>query len=196
MVPITESTTWSAELLSKSFDAVVLNVAQGEAEGWQALRLLKANPTTRDIPVLFYAATDRSGAVLELNYLTKPLELAESRALWMAATQINREIKELTPVLLAPTVGPEVKYALKTEGDAVSHSPLRCILKPHPAGGYVLLTVNMDDAVLKVTYDFPGGLTAVEPLFENRPPYELKPAQTTFEDMYDPFETHVYRLRP
>lgn len=88
MFPITESATWSAELLSKSFDAVVLDVAQGKAEGWQALRLLKANPTTRDIPVLFYAATDRSGAILELNYLTKPLELADlTRALdqcWLA----------------------------------------------------------------------------------------------------------------
>lgn len=80
--PITESATWSSELPSKSFDAVVLDVAQGETEGWQALRLLKASPSMRDIPVLFYAATDRSGAVLELNYLTKPLELADlTRAL-------------------------------------------------------------------------------------------------------------------
>ena len=87
--PISESATWSAELLRKPFDAVVLDVAHGAAEAWQALRLLKANPTTRDIPVLFYAAADRSAAVLELNYLTKPLDLADlTRALnqsWFAA---------------------------------------------------------------------------------------------------------------
>lgn len=126
----------------------------------------------------------------------KPMELAESRALWTAATQINREIKELTPVILAPTVGPEVAYSLKTVGDPVSQSPVRCVLKPHPDGGYVLLTVNSDDTVIKATYEFPGGLKSVAPLYENRAAFELKPDQKTFEDMYDPFETHVYRIMP
>lgn len=126
----------------------------------------------------------------------KPLELVESRALWEAARQVNTEIKELTPSLLSPTVGEEVKYSLKTEGTAVSQSPIRCLLKPHPDGGYVLLTVNVDDAVMKVTYEFPGGLESVQPLFENRLPFELQPEQKTFEDMYDPFETHVYRILP
>ncbi len=88
MFPIAESSAWIAELLARPFEAVVLNIAQGEAEGWQAIKLLKANPATRDIPALFYAATDKSGAVMELNYLTKPLELADlTRALdqyWLA----------------------------------------------------------------------------------------------------------------
>ncbi len=126
----------------------------------------------------------------------KPLELVESRALWEAARQVNTEIKELTPSLLSPTVGEEVKYSLKTEGTAVSQSPIRCLLKLHPEGGYVLLTVNVDDAVMKVTYEFPGGLKSVQPLFENRAAFELQPDQKTFEDMYDPFETHVYRIQP
>lgn len=126
----------------------------------------------------------------------KPLELVESRALWEAARQVNTEIKQLTPSLLSPTVGEEVKYSLKTEGTGVSPSPIRCLLKPHPEGGYVLLTVNLDDAVMKVTYEFAGGLRSVEPLFENRAAFELQPEQKTFEDMYDPFETHVYRILP
>lgn len=125
-----------------------------------------------------------------------PMELAESKALWMAATFINREIKELTPLLLAPTVGEQVVYSLKTEGAPVTDTPIRCLLKPHPEGGFVLLTVNLDDAVMKATYEFPGGLKSVQPLFEERSAYELKADQKAFEDMYDPFEVHVYRIIP
>ncbi|MBI2298190.1 MAG: hypothetical protein HYU66_04435 [Armatimonadetes bacterium] len=125
-----------------------------------------------------------------------PVELAESRALWLTATGINREIRELTPSLLSPTVGRDVVYSLRTEGDAVSQAPIRCLLKPHPDGGYVLLTVNLDDAVIKTTYTFAAGLKGVEPLDENRAAFEVKAGQTSFEDWYDPFEVHVYRVRP
>lgn len=125
----------------------------------------------------------------------KPLEIAESRAAWEAAAAVNAEIRTLTPSLLSPTVGQQVKYAVQTAGQAVSSTPLSCLLKPHPEGGYVLLTVNCDDAVLKATYEFPAGLKSAQPLFEERAPLELK-GQKSFEDMYDPFEVHVYRLVP
>ena len=124
----------------------------------------------------------------------KPMELVESAALWQAATAINREIRELTPALLSPTAPEGVRYSLKTEGEPVSRSPLRCLLKQHPDGGYVLLTVNIDDAVIKGTYEFPAGFKSVQPMFEERPPFELKPDQKTLEDMYDPYEVHVYRM--
>lgn len=124
----------------------------------------------------------------------KPLELVESRASWLAATAINREIKELTPVLLSPTAPASVKYSLSTAGTPVTQAPVRCLLKPHADGGYVLLTVNVDDAVIKATFEFAGGLGAVQPMFEERQALELEPGQETFTDMYDPFEVHVYRL--
>lgn len=124
----------------------------------------------------------------------KPMERVEAAALWQAATFINREIKELTPALLSPTAPESVKYSVKAEGEPISQSPLRCLLKQHPEGGYVLLTVNLDDAVMKGTYEFPGELKSVQPLFEERPAFELKPDQKTFTDMYDPFEVHVYRI--
>jgi len=124
-----------------------------------------------------------------------PMQLAQSKALWMAAESINREIHELTPVLLSPTVGQDVAYSLQITGEGVSNDPVRCILKPHPEGGYVLLTVNCDDAVFDVTFDFPGGLSAVEPMFENREPIEVEEGTTKFADVYEPFEVHVYRVR-
>jgi hypothetical protein len=125
----------------------------------------------------------------------RPMQLAESKAAWMAAAQVNTEIRELTPSLFSPTVGDDVKYTAKVEGTAVTDAPLRCLLKPHPEGGYVLLTVNLDDAVLNATYEFPAGLKSVEPLFENRDPFKLEAGQKSFADRYEPFEAHVYRIR-
>ena len=124
----------------------------------------------------------------------KPMEIVEAAALWKAAAFINREIKELTPALLSASAPEAVKYSVKTQGESITETPVRCLLKQHPDGGYVLLTVNLDDAVMKGTFEFPGGLKSVQPLFESRPAFEQKPDQKTFEDMYDPYEVHVYRI--
>ncbi len=70
--------------------------------------------------------------------------------------------------------------AITTEGEHVTDTPIRSLLKPHPDGGYILFTVNLDDAVLFTTFNFPDGFKAVAPLFENREPYEIKRTQTDF----------------
>lgn len=123
-----------------------------------------------------------------------PMQLVQSKALWMAATQINEELHKLTPSLLSPTVGQDVKYTVTTKGEPVTDAPIRTLLKPHPDGGYILLTVNLDDAVLFTSFKFPEGFSTVTPLFENREPYELKPKQTEFIDRFEPFDVHVYRI--
>jgi signal transduction histidine kinase/AraC-like DNA-binding protein len=80
---------WLAQLLAAPPGAVVLDVSVTPDYGWDALKALKGNMATRSIPVLFYAAGRESGAVLELDYLTKPVEMAElTRALdqhWLVA---------------------------------------------------------------------------------------------------------------
>lgn len=75
LLPIEDSVTWLSELHSVPYDAVVLDISRAAEHGWQALKLLKNNPATQHIPALFYAASEESGVVLELNYLTKPIEL-------------------------------------------------------------------------------------------------------------------------
>jgi len=80
--PIDESGAWLAELLNQNYSAIVLNATQGERAWWQTIRVLKANPATRDLPLFCYAMTEQHGAVMEFNYLTKPIELADlTRAL-------------------------------------------------------------------------------------------------------------------
>ncbi len=126
----------------------------------------------------------------------KPMQLAQSKALWMAATQINSEIRELTPSLLSPTAPASVRYGVTFKGEPVTSDPLRCILKPHPEGGFVLLTVNLDDAVLDATYRFEDGLAMAAPLFENREALQLSEDSLEFSDVYEPFDVHVYRIMP
>jgi AraC-like DNA-binding protein len=73
---------WLAQVLAAPPGAVVLDVSVTPDYGWDALKALKGNMATRNIPVLFYAAGQESGAVIELDYLTKPVEMAElTRAL-------------------------------------------------------------------------------------------------------------------
>jgi len=117
-----------------------------------------------------------------------------ARALWDTAAQINAEIGRLTPVILAPTVGEEVGYSVEVTGEPVTEAPIRALLKPHPERGFVLFTVNLDNAVLKATIRFGRPLARVQPLFENRPEIGISPGTRTFAVDYDPFDTHVFHL--
>lgn len=85
-------------------------------------------------------------------------------------------------------------YSVEVKGESISDDPIRCLLKPHPDGGYVLLTVNLDDAVLNATYTFPCTLQPVQRLFENHPSLDPSDDTTTFTDRYEPFDVHVYRV--
>ncbi|MBI5093399.1 MAG: hypothetical protein HZB26_13285 [Candidatus Hydrogenedentes bacterium] len=124
-----------------------------------------------------------------------PLQLISAKALWETAAQVNKELHELVPAILAPTAGPDAGYTVKIEGKAPTATPIRTLLKPNPEGGYTLLTVNLDDAVLKVTYEFPRALKNVEVLFENRSPETLADGARSFVLTYEPFATHVVRLQ-
>lgn len=123
-----------------------------------------------------------------------PMLMAMSRALWDATSQINSELQELTPVILAPTAEAELEYSVELEGETVTDSPIRALLKPHPDGGYVLLTVNLDAAVVVATYHFDRDLKGVEAIFENREDPTVKCEGKSFVEDYEPFETHVYRI--
>lgn len=80
--PLDEMASWQARLATGIYSAVVLDISLAPASGWRVLKMIKENPATQDIPVLFYAAAEPAGALLELDYLTKPIELAElTRAL-------------------------------------------------------------------------------------------------------------------
>lgn len=55
--------------------AIVLDLPPDTEEGWELIKILKENPGTQDIPVLFYSLfSDRdSGSVLDVDFMQKPL---------------------------------------------------------------------------------------------------------------------------
>jgi signal transduction histidine kinase/DNA-binding LacI/PurR family transcriptional regulator/AraC-like DNA-binding protein len=79
---IDQPSSWQSLLMTSLPAAVVLDVTLGSDQAWSVLKVLKASPATQGIPTLFYTLSQDRGAVLELDYLTKPIELAElTRAL-------------------------------------------------------------------------------------------------------------------
>jgi signal transduction histidine kinase/DNA-binding LacI/PurR family transcriptional regulator/DNA-binding response OmpR family regulator len=79
MHQVDESTDWLMWLLLSPPDVVVLDLGLASERGWEILKILKENPATQEIPVLFYQLADDqdSGSLLEMDYLTKPVGTAE-----------------------------------------------------------------------------------------------------------------------
>lgn len=124
-----------------------------------------------------------------------PMQLVQSRALWSAATQINTELNELAPAILSPTAPNDVQPTVEIVGEPVTEFPIRVLLKPGKDGGYVMLTVNLDDAMLKVTYTFPRQLKRVATRFENQLPLTLEEGTATFVHSCEPFAVHVFDIK-
>ena len=70
-----EESDWLASLLLLAPDIVVLDLGLTSERGWEILKIMKENPATKDIPVLFYSLSGDTdyGSLLEIDYLTKPV---------------------------------------------------------------------------------------------------------------------------
>ncbi|MGA2490272.1 MAG: response regulator, partial [Anaerolineales bacterium] len=70
---------WLARAAQTPPAAMVLDVHKASRRSLDAMRTLRANPATSEITVLFYSlqVEQDSGAMLELDYLTKPIGISE-----------------------------------------------------------------------------------------------------------------------
>ncbi len=83
-VEINASADWSSHLFKSPPGAVILEQGTATKQGWEILNILRGNPLTEETPVWFYSLDGErdKGSMLELNYLTKPMNKAElTRAL-------------------------------------------------------------------------------------------------------------------
>ena len=70
------------EFLSKTIPSLILlDIEMPEMDGFETIRLIRANPEMRDIPVIFLTAKDDTGSELEglklgaVDYITKPFSI-------------------------------------------------------------------------------------------------------------------------
>ena len=67
--------SWLSSLFEMEPDAVLLDAGLAAEHEWDEVRAIKENPSIGNTPVLFYRSDLEGKAFLELEYLTKPLEL-------------------------------------------------------------------------------------------------------------------------
>jgi signal transduction histidine kinase/DNA-binding LacI/PurR family transcriptional regulator/DNA-binding response OmpR family regulator len=79
MVWIDARNTWMPLWLSSQPGAIILEQGTDTEQGWEVMKALRENSLTQKIPVLFYSLDGKQGrgSVLELDYLTKPLNKTE-----------------------------------------------------------------------------------------------------------------------
>ena len=124
--------------------------------------------------------------------IAKPIDLINAKANWEMAAQINRELKELAPIILTPT-DTKTQFTVKITGKGVTEQPIHCMLKKDPEGGWILFTTNIDASFLKVEYTFMTSITEAKALYENQKPLTVE--NDTFSLSYEPFETHIIKIK-
>jgi AraC-like DNA-binding protein len=70
---VDDTPDWLSSLMVSPPGAVILDEALAAQYGWELLKVLKGNPQTANIPVLFYALEGENGSVLALDTLMKPV---------------------------------------------------------------------------------------------------------------------------
>lgn len=67
---------WLEEIVQNPPGAVILDFEPAAEVGWEIVNTLKANPATQELPVIFYAMFQDAGAMVDVNYLAKPVARA------------------------------------------------------------------------------------------------------------------------
>lgn len=84
---------WCSEVNDTNPDAIILDVSTNSTLGWETLKEIKSKNQMTGIPVLLFSSSQMDGSLLELDYLTKPIEISElTRALdqqWLMAETVR-----------------------------------------------------------------------------------------------------------
>jgi signal transduction histidine kinase/AraC-like DNA-binding protein/DNA-binding LytR/AlgR family response regulator len=130
MQGVEETSEWFSRLLTAPPGAIVLEDQIASRYGWELLKVLKGNPNTEEIPVLFYSLKkdQNTGSLLALDYLSKPVGSAEllkilSRQGWTGSAQGQAK----TILIADDEAGFLDMYAEMIE----RQSPNYCVLKAH-----------------------------------------------------------------
>lgn len=109
-----------------------------------------------------------------------------------AVTKINRQVRDLAPVINAGKTVPVPGEA--TVRSSSPDAPIAVLIKRHAGATYVF-AVAMRDQPATATFTIPGlgdKAAAAEVLDESR---TVPVKAGTFEDKFQPYEVHLYRIR-
>jgi hypothetical protein len=114
--------------------------------------------------------------------------LLADEAMARGVAEINRQVRELAPVLNAADVAGGASVASPKEG-----APVDFVVKRH-AGGTYLFSVAMREAETTATFTLPGsGDARVEVLGEGR---TIEAVGGKWQDRFTPYEVHLYKISP
>lgn len=119
-------------------------------------------------------------------------QLRMSRDLWHAAESINKQIDLLRPALLSPTEKIPYQVDLDDGWPGITPEPIRSLLKHDPAGGSVLLLVNIDAAPMHVRVHCKG--YTAQQQFEAPGAGQFQATGEGFELICTPYDARVIRL--
>jgi len=68
---------WRSELENEIPDAIILDVSDQTNLSWKTLTAIKENKTTKSVPVFLYASSDNGESIINMNYITKPVDVDE-----------------------------------------------------------------------------------------------------------------------
>jgi YesN/AraC family two-component response regulator len=74
---VERSIDWRSQRDTWRPDAIVLDVSTDTALGWDALKEIKSSQALAGTPTFFFSSSRTRGALLEMDYLTKPIEISD-----------------------------------------------------------------------------------------------------------------------
>lgn len=85
---------WQAQISETGTQAIILDLSTDSEIGWNTLKLIKSDPSLVETPVLLFSTSQLNAFSMEMDYLTKPIEISElTRALdqnWLLVSPTGR----------------------------------------------------------------------------------------------------------
>ncbi|HUN23737.1 MAG TPA: substrate-binding domain-containing protein [Anaerolineales bacterium] len=72
-VAMNQPEDWQARLIRSHPDIIVLSITHASRLAWQTMKRIKEIQSAQDIPVMLYAASEQGDALLNLNFVSKPV---------------------------------------------------------------------------------------------------------------------------
>jgi DNA-binding response OmpR family regulator len=131
---IDETPDWLSQVVVSPPGAVVVDVGATPQQGWGVLKAIKGHSQTQDLPVLFCALSPQGGSVLALDYLTKPIEVADL-------------MRALDQQWLIPDAGHDASKILVVDDDPATLEMHARIVQAHSPTHRVLAARNGREAL-------------------------------------------------